>query len=314
MSLRKRLFSLSSLLLISHTALADETVEREIGRLLDRTSNIEVIELPATGSVLLDSAVSVTVDKLRNVTIDDNPPTIGTTPTYPTAMADGVPSGCEPYIAQNVAAFRFNHFHNEWRYAGWYTWEMEDYALAHGFQIGVGYTNRAPNSLPVANSDMLGVHGFGCGTVVQQHTCVPMVSPMRPSAGISCPRVPSSSSAAAVGENRFPAQTGVDYAVLDLEQAPRIRSPKQRFVRSPGIRPAASMPAFEDDYYNGYIDMTLAAAETAKTQGWSSVGIYGWAPFQRIWFGTENIGWIRRRSGQWNRLRQGRSTTARRST
>ena len=46
---------------------------------------------------------------------------------------------------------------------------------------------------------------------------------------------------------------------------------------------------FERTYYQGYAKTYTTQVNAARRNGWARIGIYGWQPFQRIWWGLEDV-------------------------
>jgi hypothetical protein len=261
-------------------------VAGEIERLLRRFPQVELVQLPATGFVQLTAGQSLSIDKLRNIAIDDNPPLLTGPATYPQNMGDGVAQGNEPYIAADVAPFRLRHFSTEWNFAGWHTWEMSDYALQHGFRFSVLYNNRQPAAVPVSDSAFLHGSGFSWNNWLATHAR-PDGQPYAPQRWDQLPPRTELVSQLLAG-NVFAYRAGVSLAMLDLEE-PTYPEGEAALRAKSWYPPGGPDAAFEDAYYNGFIDMELAAAETARRQGWPEAGIYGWAPFPRTWTGLESV-------------------------
>jgi hypothetical protein len=258
----------------------------EIERLLEQVPDVELVQLPATGVVQLTAEQSLTIDKLRNVAIDSNPPLLTRPAVYPEKMGDGAAQGSEPYIAANVAPFRLHRFRTEWNFAGWHTWEMSDYALQHGFQLSVLYNNRQPADVPVSGSEFLHWVGFSWSNWLASHAD-PNGQPHVPQRWDQVPPraelVPQ-----LLAQNLFAYRAGVSQVMLDLED-PTYPEAEASLRQKSWYPPGGPNAEFENAYYDGFVDMELAAAETATRQGWPEVGIYGWAPFPRAWFGLESV-------------------------
>jgi hypothetical protein len=268
-------------LMVAPTAFGASTtpVQIEINNLLQKVSGLQVIAIPASGTVLVTSNQSLTVDMLRNITLDDNPPVLTQTPNYPANQGDGAAEGSEPYIAQQIMPFRLNYFTNEWNYGGYYSWAMADYALQHGFNINHLDSNRDPLSVPVSSSEFLSsddpnlntwmtTHGYSYWRLDQLPAEVTLTNQM-------------------LSDNLFPGRSGVIHYMLDLESPTTPLSVTN--LRAQGWYPSGGVvnAAFEDAYYAGFVNLESAAASAAKAQGWQTVGIYGWQPYPNDWYGTE---------------------------
>jgi len=108
----------------------------ELGTLQGRVPTFRVIPLPLSpGEVVLMPEQSLTVEHLRGVDLDDDPPILGQ-PAKPFGqrMTDDFQPGEAPYVAKNIKPFRFRYFNCEFNYGGWHNFGMTDYASAHGFR------------------------------------------------------------------------------------------------------------------------------------------------------------------------------------
>lgn len=285
-------------LFVSATAFATGAAT-EIDRLLERVPDVELVQLPATGLVQLTADQSLTIDKLRNIAIDNDPPLLTGPAVYPQKMGDGAAQGLEPYIAKDVAPFRLHHFRTEWNFAGWHTWEMSDYALQHGFQLSVLYNNRQPADVPVSGSEFLHWVGFSWSSWLATHAD-PNGQPYAPQRWDQLPARAELVSQL-LAENLFAYRAGVSQMMLDLED-PTYPETEASLRQKSWYPPGGPDAQFENAYYDGFVDMELAAAETATQQGWPEVGIYGWAPFPRTWFGLESVSVDPGTFWQWTRF------------
>ena len=100
-----------------------------------------MLHLPtAPGEVVLTTQQSLTVEHLRGVDLDDDPPVLGQpVKPYDARMTDSYPLGKAPYVARGIRPFRFEYFNCEFNYGGWHNHPMADYAAAHGFNIVYPY-------------------------------------------------------------------------------------------------------------------------------------------------------------------------------
>lgn len=257
------------------------TAKAEFDRLASKIGRSTLVaDLTQAGSYYLGASQSVTVDDLRGVAIDDNPPTLAFQPNYPTNHSDGVPANTQPYYATGIKPFRFAYFNNEWNYQGFHTWQMSDYGLLNGFNISSLYANRAMASVPVARTQFLQWSEFKWDPWMSAH-------------GYNFRRwdhlpTPDVVATTLLGENLFPYQAGATYRMLDMESPPSPYTQNNLQAESWYPGPAPNIE-FERQYYAGFATTQVAASETAKRQGWPKVGIYGWQPFPRIWFGLENV-------------------------
>ncbi|MBM4087757.1 MAG: hypothetical protein FJ272_23450, partial [Planctomycetes bacterium] len=102
---------------------AAQRVQAELDSLTAKVKGFRVVELPATGEVALSAEHSLTVENLRGVKLDDDPPVLGQpAKPYDPRMTDPFPPGKAPYVARDIQPFRFRYFHNEFSYGGWHNW------------------------------------------------------------------------------------------------------------------------------------------------------------------------------------------------
>ncbi|MCF6174738.1 MAG: LamG domain-containing protein, partial [Victivallaceae bacterium] len=235
--------------------------------------------LPASGTLNLTAADSVTVADLSGVVLDDSDLTIGSHAAYATAMSDGLAAGTGPYVASGIQPFRLKYFFNEFNIGGWYNFEMFEYVSAHGFNSIVTYNSSAADwsHLP-AGTVFAGWLGFDYNAWMSSN-------------GYTAGRWDqlasrSSLEASFLTENRFPFEADHEIYMIDLESPAIPFDPVKLRIQS--WYPASGTPAeqaqFEADYYNGFADAELATIDTAHTQGWTDVGIYGWQPWARSWY------------------------------
>jgi hypothetical protein len=129
----------------AHGAERDAASEAELNALSAKVPEFQVVALPvAAGEVVLRPEQSLTIDRLRNVDLDNDPPVCGQpAKPYDEHMTDAYPPGKAPYVARGIRPFRLQHFHCEFNYGGWHNFAMADYAAAHGFRILYPYTRKS---------------------------------------------------------------------------------------------------------------------------------------------------------------------------
>ncbi len=115
----------------------DSAVEAELHHLSTKVPAFQVVTLPAArGEFVLKVDQSLTVEQLRGVELDDDPPLLGQPgKPYDQRMTDSYASGKAPYVARGIKPFRLHYFNCEFNYGGWHNFAMADYAAAHGFNI-----------------------------------------------------------------------------------------------------------------------------------------------------------------------------------
>ncbi|MCF6174741.1 MAG: hypothetical protein L3J71_03130 [Victivallaceae bacterium] len=281
------------LLCLTGTVCYSESVESqsaaEIAKLSSLVKNFKVIDLPAkAGNVKLQTSAALTVEQLRGIKLDSNPPKFtGSVPRYKKNMTDAFPAGKAPYIAQGIAPFRFKYFNNEFSYGGWRNFKMTDYAARHGFNIIFPYvrTDKEVAHLP------RGTELLKWGNVSWQHWAKKHYSGTKDylkrfDLATERDMKQMAKTAPLLHPKRIsPAYKSKDIMMLDMEHpvvAPKNLSKQPWFPKS-----KAKQQKFIKKYYDGYAQTYIAPTKEAKKLGWKQVGIYGWQPFGRTWGGLE---------------------------
>lgn len=162
---RLRCVAASALVLLTaagdaHGADARTAAEAELRALSARVPEFQVVALPTEpGEVVLEAEQSLTVEHLRGVGLDDDPPVLRPPAnSYDPRMSDAYPPEEAPYVAAGIQPFRFKHFNCEFNYGGWHNFGMADYAAAHGFNIIFPYVREIDQGshLPVVRRVKLG--------------------------------------------------------------------------------------------------------------------------------------------------------------
>ncbi len=273
----------------AHAAQADRTAGEELHTLSVKVPSFQVITLPTTsGTVVLQSDQSLTIEQLRGVDLDDEPPQFRKpAKPYDRRMTDGYSHGEAPYVARGIKPFRFKHFNCEFNYGGWYNFAMADYAAVHGFNIIYPYVSRIDQRMHLpSGTKWLTWGGFiNWNKWFDRH-------------GIPDGRYDLLANRDLVQihlrENKFkrPAeptelkQCG-DYLMIDMEHP--VLQPDHLRQQSwyPKHATKAAGKAFEKRYYNGYAQTYISAIAAARKQGWRNISLYGWAPYGRTWGGLE---------------------------
>jgi len=265
-------------------AAADEAqATREIEALTAKVKSFHPVRLPQTGALTLQPEQALTIEGLRGVTLDDNPPVLGDRlAPYDPRMTDDFPPGTAPYVAKDIAPFRFRYFHNEFNYGGWHNFAMHEYAVTHGFDILYPY-NHKPADWPHVPA---GTKWLSWGGFVDWHKWLP-------AHGIADGRLDQlmdlDVTAKLVEEQVFKPGLGFDYLMIDLEHG--LLRPEQLRQQDwyPKDAPEAERAAFEKKYYDGYARTYVAPIEAARQAGYSNISLYGWQPFGRTYFGLDKI-------------------------
>jgi hypothetical protein len=182
-----------------------------------------------------------------------------------------------PYVASGIAPFRMHHFTNEFNYTGWHNFDMQDYAATHGFDAVAPYVRDrdAWNNLP---TDTIRLHW---GTFVHWEGWMA-------EHGIPAHRYDLLADRDLVSELKPAAAewyNGSLLAMLDLEHA--LPAPQQ-VDGYPHDGDDAERAKWRQNYYDGYAATLVATAKAVRLDGAPSIGIYGWQPFRKTWFGLED--------------------------
>ncbi len=257
--------------------------EAELATLAERVDGFAVIDLPPEGDVGLRVDASLTIDDLRGVTLDEDPPVPGEpAEDWDPRMTDDWPEGEAPYVAADIEPFRFRWFSNEFSYGGWHNWAMHDYAITHGFNVLYPY-NHAPEDWTHVPE---GTRWLRWGGLIDWHTWLPEHG---------------------IEDGRY--DQLVDLDLLDLMQQEETLAHDPRFDQLmidmehgllgpdklreqewyPADAPEAERAAFEERYYQGYAQTNIAPIEAARRKGWRDLSIYGRQPFGRTYWGLEEV-------------------------
>lgn len=256
------------------------TPSAELNGLKARVSKFSLIQLPAQGNVTINIDQGLSIGDLRGVHLDEKPPVLGEPATaYPEFLADDCRPGQEPYVARDIAPFRFRYFNNEFNYGGWHTAEMTDYASTHGFSILFPYAR------PVSERDHLpeGTKWISWQGIDWDHLMAEQgLSPSRYDLlDEAQTHVQLFSSGTLAHDPSFQSK------MIDIEYG--WLSPEMLHQQDwyPSSVSAAEKAAFEQRYYKGYGLIYSAPVETARSAGWNNLSIYGWEPFKNRWFGLD---------------------------
>jgi len=258
------------------------TPEAEVGRLCQQVQGFAVVDLPReAGRVVLKAQQALTVDDLRGVELDSEPPQLAApAKPYDPRMTDAFPPGQAPYVARGIRPFRFRRFTNEFSYGGWHNFAMQDYAQAHGFGVLFPY-NRG-----IADCGHLpaGTRWLRWGGFVNWHKWLEEHGIPKGRydalAGMDVPGILAS-------EGVFKPEAGYDFLMIDMEHG--VLSPEK--LREQPWYPgnAEAQEAFEKRYYDGYAATYTGPVRAARRAGWRTVSLYGWQPFARTFWGLEKV-------------------------
>jgi len=247
---------------------AQEEAERALRDLKQRVPRFEVIQLPLiAGEVRLAAEQSLTIDDLRGVGLDDDPPVVGApAKPYPEHQTDGFAPGMAPYCAAGVRPFRLRSFTAEFNYGGWHNFSMMEYAASHGFSVIYPYVMEDRSHFPP------GTRWLRWGSFVDWRKFLA-------SRGIPWGRFDRLADLDVVQELVESGQTWRyerDWiAMLDLEHGgPLSPEDLRRQDWYPANGTEDEKRAFERKYYQGYVLTYAAPIEALRRNGWTSVGIY----------------------------------------
>jgi len=261
----------------------DGPVQAELRALAHRVPRFGVSDLPATGKVEVGPDRSLTIDDLRGVPLDDNPPALGPpTRAYPAEMTDDCPPDERPYIARDIAPFRFRYFDCEFNYGGWHNWAMIDYASAHGFNIVFPY-NRKPSdwtNVPPGTAWLKWGGFVDWGAWLKEH----QIPDLRYDRLVDLDLVK-----ALLNAGTFRHDPEFQVLMVDMEHPWLNPDDLRKQPWYPANAPEAERLAFETKWYEGYALTYVAPIEAARREGWKSVGVYGTQPFLRQWWGLEKV-------------------------
>ena len=233
------------------------------------------------GRIELRADQGLTVEQLRGVPLDDDPPVLGkrTTP-FEAKMTDDFPPGQAPYVAKGIEPFRFRHFHCEFNYGGWHNHAMREYASTRGFDILSTYVHK-PHDWPHVPR---GTRWLKWGGFVNWHKWLPKHD-------IPDGRYDKLADLDVVtlltNEGVFKREPGYDYLMIDMEHGWLRPDALRQQAWYPAKASEAERRAFERRYYDGYAKTYIAPVQAARKQGWRNISLYGWQPFGRTWNVTD---------------------------
>lgn len=250
-------------------------------RLAKRVPGFQIVELPRQGCLELSLDQSLTVEHLRGVRLDEDPPELGErTVDYDPRMTDRFPPGEAPYVAKGIQPFRLRSFHCEFNYGGWHNWAMADYAATHSFSILSPYNHGIEAWTHVPE----GTAWLKWGGFVNWHRWLPKH-------GIPDGRYDRLAGRDVVqilaDEEVFKPNPGFDYLMIDMEHGVLPLEKLREQPWYPADAAAAEQRAFERRYYDGYAKTYIAPVQAARKQGWRNISLYGWQPWPRTWLGLE---------------------------
>lgn len=258
----------------SAAALADiESLKR-------RVRGFDVVRIGrGAGRVELQASAALTVDRLRDVVLDEAAPRARPATPAPAHRRDDLPIGATaPYVAERIAPFAFNRFSNVLNYGGWHTNELVAYGAMHGFGTVYPYVD-APAARPELPQ----------GTRFMTWVVVNWGAELLPRMGLPAGRWDLLAGRAldhALAGIRWPPlpSDGFEQLMLDMEDA--IAAPVALRLEPwyPRAADAATRRRFERDYYDGYVRTRAVTIEAARRRGFRRIGIYGDDVVKPAWF------------------------------
>lgn len=270
-------------------AAAEEQARAELKRLQILVPGWQPVKLTARpGEVALTAQQSLTIEQLRGVELDPNPPKLGErVAKYDPRQADDCPAAARPYVARDIRPFRFRYFQCEFNYGGWHNYDMQDYAATRGFNIVFPYARKReeiahwPAGTQVLNwggfvnwHEWLPAHGHGDGRYDQLLSL----------------EVAKALHDAGLFKRDAQSKLAKDHAhLLMIDQEHPVLSPAKLREQPWFPKAAAEQASFEKRYYDGYALTYSASVEAARAAGWTNLSIYGWYPYGRTWGGLEKV-------------------------
>lgn len=252
-----------------------------LARLARVVPRFHVLDLPATGTVVVPGSAALTIDDLRGVVLDDDPPILGAAPVYAGTVGDGLEPAARVFPARGIAPFRFRHFTNEFNITGRGVAELQDYASAHGFNL-IAFRPRAAHPHLPPGSGALNWLSRATPKDLGKDGRYDLLADRE-----DLPGLYASDPYSAPGYQ--PRSAGTELLMIDIEQP--VLDP-QRLRQQPWYPQAADQPArtaFEARYYRGFARLYTAAVAAARQAGYPQVSIYGWYLVRRTWWGLEKL-------------------------
>lgn len=249
--------------------------------------NFRIIKIKRSReNIALTTRDSLTVEHIRNIEIDPNPPALTKrTRAYEAQQVDDCPMNQKPYVAKGIRPFRFRYFQCEFNYGGLHNYEMQDYAVTHGFNIVFPYMRKLEETKHWPKKTML----LNWGVFIDWQKWLA-------EHGIQDSRYDKLSGSnlteKLISEGRFrrdlhskEAKQHSDLLMIDQEH--EVLSLKKLRLQSwyPHDEPVKERTAFETNYYNGFAQTHISSVRAARQSGWKNISIYGWEPAERTWGG-----------------------------
>lgn len=255
----------------------DPAAQAALDSFAQRVERFKMIELFRNEpELVLNHLDGITIQELRTVKLDDDPPVMGERPApYPENQTDACAPGQAPYEAWAVPPFRMKEFVCEFSYGGWHNFKMFEYAATHGFSVLAPYVMKDRPHFPE------GTRWLKWGDFVNWRKY------------FEDRKLPWGSFDKLM--DRDVAQELLDggqvwkpetesLAMVDLEHgAPLSLEELRKQEWYAKGESAEGKLAFEKKYYDGYGRSYIAPLEALRRNGWQSVGIYP-QPYGSGWY------------------------------
>jgi hypothetical protein len=263
-----------------------QLVAREIAALSRKVRKFKVVPLGGGGTQILTTSQSVTVEDLRDINLDSNPPKLRKLEEpYSETEQDGIAADqAAPYVASGILPFRFKYFNCEFNYGGWHTLQMQEYAACHGFNIIYPYVRKLSQRSRMPS----GTQWLNWGGVINWETWMPQHGiPAGRYDLLNAMDVQGTLLKEGILSDHRPSES--QYNMIDMEHPvlmPEALRTQSWYPQNGSIGQQAD---FESKYYSGYVQTYVATLRAAKKLGFKNVSTYGWEPFPRTWWGLDKF-------------------------
>jgi hypothetical protein len=263
-----------------------------LSRLQSAIPTFKVQSLSSSGEVILNKDTALTVDKIRGIALDPNPPVVKAPATpYPESSSDSFPptdrpyGTYAPYVAKDIKPFRFKYFRNEMNYAGTQLNRMKDYASAHGFSVVLADNNylQSTSHLPVG-TELMTWKGFATDgiSLILADLGIPS-GHFEALASVTDDRL----NKAIASRHTYNPKLASYMIDLEFDHANTVEAIKQLSF-FPKDKTAQEQQKFIKDYFKGVERSYSAQIKTARGLGFKRLGIYGWSPYPSTFFLLNN--------------------------
>lgn len=275
-----------AVLLWSGHVWAQAEAEAELQRLEGKVDGFKVVEVTPGDTVNLKADQALTIERLRGVELDPNPPELGEAPQYDRRQTDTFAPGEAPYEAKDIKPFRFKYFNNEFNYGGWHNFKMTDYASTRGFNILYPYTRKPAEMAHLPD----GTEWLKWGGFINWHK--EMTKTFGADKGRYDQLIDNNALDKIMAMPKFKKLENYKWLMIDMEHGPL---PPDKLKEQPWYK-----RGLEKKYYQGYAVTYIGPVRAAKKNGWPQVGIYGWQPVQRDWHGLRRGDLVEMHRWRWD--------------